>query len=117
MAKLDWMYHRKNCQTCQKTDGYLAREGISVNTVVDCKKEPMTFSEARGLLEGVRRLYATKGTKVVEVYMASKPADPELISLMIGPSGKLRAPTIKNGDVLVIGFNEDMYGRALAVKK
>lgn len=117
MAKLDWMYHRKNCQTCQKTDGYLAREGISVNTVVDCKKEPMTFSEARGLLEGVRRLYATKGSKVVEVYMASKPADPELISLMIGPSGKLRAPTIKNGDVLVIGFNEDMYGRALAVKK
>jgi len=27
----------------------------------------------------------------------------------MGPSGNLRAPTFKNGDDFVIGFNEELY--------
>jgi len=29
---------------------------------------------------------------------------------MLGPSGNLRAPTIRRGKTLLVGFNEDLYG-------
>ncbi len=117
MRKLEWMYHRKHCKTCQKTDSYLEEKGLSVETTVDCKTEPITFSQAKKLLTGVNRLYATKGVKVVEVDL-SKGADDDLLqSLLIGPSGKLRAPTIKTGNIMVVGYDEGVYDKAFAQKK
>jgi len=32
---------------------------------------------------------------------------------MLGPSGKLRAPAIRSGDLLLVGFNADLYAEAL----
>jgi arsenate reductase-like glutaredoxin family protein len=117
VSKLDWMYHRKNCKTCQKTDAYLDEHGLSINQTVDCKKEPMTFSQAKALLAGVKTLYATKGTKTVEVDL-TKGADEELLeSLLIGPSGNLRAPTIKTGDVMVVGYDQALYSKAFGGKQ
>lgn len=40
------------------------------------------------------------------------PDDNELAAHLLGPTGNLRAPTIKQGDTLYVGFNEDAY-RAL----
>ena len=111
MRKLDWMYHRKNCKTCQKTEAYLDANDMTVENIIDCKKQPMSFDEAKQLLSGVSRIYATKGTKLVEL-AAADADDSELASLLIGPSGNLRAPTIKTGDVLVVGYHEDAYKKA-----
>ena len=36
-----------------------------------------------------------------------KPSDAELEALVIGPTGNLRAPAIRSGDTLVIGFSEE----------
>jgi arsenate reductase-like glutaredoxin family protein len=113
MKTLDWMYHRKNCNTCKKTDDYLEANKIGVATIVDCKAQPMAFAEAKELLNGVSKLYATKGTKLVELDV-SEADDDELASLIIGPSGKLRAPTIKSGDVMVVGFQEEAYKKAFS---
>lgn len=41
-----------------------------------------------------------------------KPSDDELLQHMLGPTGNLRAPTIRAGKTLLVGFNEDAY-RAL----
>jgi len=38
-----------------------------------------------------------------------KPDDEELAGLMLGPTGNLRAPTIRSGRKLVVGFNQDVY--------
>ncbi|HEY9758376.1 MAG TPA: ArsC family (seleno)protein [Oculatellaceae cyanobacterium] len=114
MKTIDWMYHRKNCTTCQKSDNFFAVNKVQVKNVVDCKKEIMHFDDALKLLAGVDKLYATKGVKVFEVDMKTeKPTKARLEELLIGPSGKLRAPTIKNGKTLVVGFNEGMYKSAL----
>ena len=32
---------------------------------------------------------------------------------MIGPSGNLRAPTLRVGTTLVVGFNDEMYDTVL----
>ena len=113
MKTIDWMYHRKNCNTCQKSDTYFAENKVQVKNIVDCKKEIMVLDDALKLLAGVEKLYATKGVKVIEVDLkATTPTKRQLSELLIGPSGKLRAPTVKNGKTMVVGFNEGMYKAA-----
>jgi hypothetical protein len=38
-----------------------------------------------------------------------KPSDETLTSVLIGPSGNLRAPTFRVGKTLVVGFHEETY--------
>jgi arsenate reductase-like glutaredoxin family protein len=113
MKTLDWMYHRKNCTTCTKSDTFFAANKVQIQNVVDCKKEVLQIDDAMKLLKGVDKLYATKGVKVVEVDLKkANPTKEQLAELLIGPSGKLRAPTVKHGKTVVVGFNEGMYKSA-----
>jgi hypothetical protein len=34
----------------------------------------------------------------------------ERAALVLGPSGKLRAPTLVHGDTVVVGFHAEVYG-------
>ena len=55
-----------------------------------------------------------KGAKVVHVDLGrDAPSDADLARLVIGPSGNLRAPTIRRGKVLVVGFHPDAYAAVL----
>ena len=66
------------------------------------------------MLEGVDELYATKGKKVVHVDLRrDKPDRATLESLLIGPSGNLRAPVLRRGRTLLVGFDEATYAKVL----
>lgn len=41
------------------------------------------------------------------------PDDQTLAGHMLGPTGNLRAPTIRKGKTLIIGFNEQVFLQAL----
>jgi arsenate reductase-like glutaredoxin family protein len=61
-------------------------------------------------LKGIDEIYAAKGKKVVHVNLkTNRPDDDELVKLMLGPTGNLRAPTLQQGKTLVIGFNSELY--------
>lgn len=62
-------------------------------------------------MKGITKLIVAKGKKVTEVDLRkNRPEDEELARLMLGPTGNLRAPTMKVGKTVLIGFNEDAYG-------
>jgi len=42
-----------------------------------------------------------------------RPADEELKSFLLGPTGNLRAPTVRVEKTLVVGFNEETYGSVI----
>ncbi|MBI3246204.1 MAG: hypothetical protein HYZ50_06830 [Deltaproteobacteria bacterium] len=42
-----------------------------------------------------------------------KPTREELLAIMIGPSGNLRAPTLRKGKKLLIGFELGAYSEVL----
>ena len=66
------------------------------------------------MLEGVDELYATKGKKVIHVDLRREQPDrATLASLLIGPSGNLRAPTLRRGRTLLVGFDEATYAKVL----
>lgn len=77
-------------------------------------KEPVEGDAALELLDGVTRLRVAKGKKVVDVDLGEdRPTDEELLALLLGRSGKLRAPTIRTGDTLLVGFHLGMFEEAL----
>ena len=81
---------------------------------MDAKKATITRQRALDVLEGVDELYATKGKKVIHVDLKrEKPDRATLESLLIGPSGNLRAPTLRRGRTLLVGFDEVTYAKVL----
>jgi arsenate reductase-like glutaredoxin family protein len=54
-------------------------------------------------------IHVAKGKKLVTIDMKDAPDAETLVSLMLGPTGNLRAPTIKQGKTLYVGFNEEGY--------
>ncbi len=66
------------------------------------------------LLDGVADLYSTKSRKVIHLNMKKeKPAREDVLALVMGRSGTLRAPVIKHRSTLIVGFDEDTYTRIL----
>lgn len=42
-----------------------------------------------------------------------KPDQATLAGLLLGPTGNLRAPTLRTGRTLIVGFDEATYGKLL----
>ena len=81
---------------------------------MDAKKATITRRQALDVLDGVDELYATKGKKVIHVDLKrDQPDRATLEGLLIGPSGNLRAPTLRRGRTLVVGFDEATYTKVL----
>ena len=77
---------------------------------VNAKKEVHAEKEAFELLEEVTQLYAAKGKKVVHVNLEKDElSKDELKKLVLGPTGNLRAPTLRKGKTLMVGFHEETY--------
>ena len=66
------------------------------------------------LLDGVTDLYSTKSRKVIHLNINKEnPAREDVLALVMGRSGTLRAPVIKHRSTLIVGFDEDTYTRIL----
>jgi arsenate reductase-like glutaredoxin family protein len=115
MASPEWSYHRNGCKTCGRAQDFMKRHKVKpAATVVDARKTRMGEAEALKLAGEVEEIFATKGTKLIHVDMKKdKPDKATLVSLLIGPSGNLRAPTLKVGKKLLVGFDETAYAKTL----
>jgi len=61
-------------------------------------------------LNKASKLFAAKGKKVVEVDLKkTELTEDEILKVVLGPTGNLRAPTLLVGKKMIVGFNEEMY--------
>lgn len=66
------------------------------------------------LLDGVDEMLVAKGKNIQRYDLGKeRPDDDELRGLMLGRSGKLRAPTIRQGNRLLVGYNQDLVAELL----
>ncbi|CAN5257213.1 hypothetical protein BH11PLA2_BH11PLA2_11110 [soil metagenome] len=108
--KIDWLYHRKNCETCKKAEAFRTEAAAKVTETVDAVKVRFTEAQALALLEGMTKLVAAKGKKIDTFDLKKdRPDDATLLKFLMGPTGNLRAPTAKVGKTLVVGFNDEVY--------
>jgi arsenate reductase-like glutaredoxin family protein len=81
---------------------------VEVKSERSSRKEPFSDKEVRELLAQVSKVIVAKGTKSTVLPAAkAKPDD------LRGPSGNYRAPMIRKGKTLVVGFNAEILDEVL----
>ena len=99
--------------TCKKTQEFLAKTGTKTKTMVNATQTHLVLKDAKELLDGVDEILSSRGAKVDRLLMKDKPGDAELVRALIGPTGRLRAPTARVGRRLLVGFDEATYRATL----
>ncbi|MFN4259196.1 MAG: ArsC family (seleno)protein [Gemmataceae bacterium] len=113
---IDWLYHRKGCTSCKKAQGFLEENTVAVKEHADATKDRRGRDEALALAKTATKIVVAKGKKFVTFDMKKAPPDEEtLIAHLLGPTGNLRAPTIRAGKTLLVGFNEEAYREILGM--
>ena len=81
---------------------------------MDARKTTLKEKEALALVQEVDEIYASKGKQVVRLDLKKdKPEKASLLALLLGPTGNLRAPTLRKGRTLLVGFDEASYAKVL----
>src|SRR5207247_9319275 len=94
----------------KRTEGFLEQYDAEAKPIVDANKQKQGRAEALALAKAASVIHVARGKKSVTFDMKKDPPDDKtLLSHLLGPTGNLRAPTIKQGKTLYVGFNEDAY--------
>ena len=65
---------------------------------------------ALALAKSAAKVVVGRGKKVVTFDMKRDPPDDEtLLAHILGPTGNLKAPTLRKGNTLLVGFSEEAY--------
>jgi arsenate reductase-like glutaredoxin family protein len=100
--------------SCQRGDEFIARRRIRVQTQVDARKESLDRRALLALARSASRIVYGRGKKVTILDMKrDSPADEELLEVLLGPTGRLRAPTLRVGSTLLVGFHEEAWSEWL----
>jgi hypothetical protein len=80
----------------------------------DARKAPVGAARALALVRDVDEIYAAKGPRVVHLDLRQARPDAAILrGVLLGPTGNLRAPTLRIGRTLLVGFDEATYARLL----
>ncbi len=83
---------------------------MHVATQVDAGRERYGAEQALTLARTVTRIVVARGKKRLQFDMKhAPPDDAELLEALLGPTGNLRAPTLRKGRTLYVGFDSEMY--------
>ena len=117
-GKIDWYYHRNGCTTCGRSLDFIQDQGLEVVEQVDARRNRIAPAAALKMVRAASQVWIARGKKVVYLDLKKeKPSDEELKKLIIGPSGNLRAPTIRRGQKLYIGFHPEEFPKLLAATR
>ena len=79
---------------------------------MDAKKTILKEKEAMAMVREVDEIYASKGKQVIHLDLKKdKPGAATIKALLLGPTGNLRAPTLRKGRTLIVGFDEANYAK------
>ncbi len=82
--------------------------------MVDASRNRRGRAEALQLARSVDRVVVSRGKKVVTLNMTKDPPDDDtLAGYLLGPTGNLKAPTLRRGKTLLVGFGEEAYRQVL----
>ncbi len=112
MSQIDWFYDRgKGCPACTKVNAYLATRGHTVRESVPASRK-LQAADCRDLAKQANRLIAMKGKQVNEFDISSS-LNEDALNAMLGPTGNMRAPLIRLGKTLLVGYNEGIFDQVM----
>lgn len=88
----------------------MAQRGLAAREVVDARKTKIGKPQLAALLRGSNLVVASKGARSVDFNLRKDPpVEKVLYENLIGPTGNLRAPALRLGKTLVVGFHEERW--------
>lgn len=104
--------------SCGRAQEFLAQEQVEVAETTDAKKVRLGAAEALAMARRASEVHVMKGKKVLHFDMVkSPPGDEELLEHLLGPTGNLRAPAVRKGAALLVGFEAGLYAEVLVGKR
>ena len=88
----------------------LNRNSIACETVADARKASLAEEEAWQILAAAREIIVAKGKKRL-VFDPRRDSRETILKETLGRSGTLRAPTLRIGDRLLVGYNDELYAQ------
>ncbi len=86
----------------------LDEKQVGIKTAVDARKQRIDADAAWELLKSAASITTAKGKKV-QTFNPESDAKADILKQAMGPSGNLRAPSLRIKDSYVIGFNKELY--------
>ncbi len=78
---------------------------------MNASKERFGADDLQALFDGAKRVLVAKGKKTLTFDMsAASSTDEEFVAVVLGPTGNLRAPSLRMGKTWIVGFQEETYG-------
>lgn len=69
-------------------------------------------TDAEAMLADAAELIVAKGKKLTRFDVKEGAAE-DAVTAMLGPTGNLRAPTLRVGKTILVGFNQEVYDEVL----
>jgi arsenate reductase-like glutaredoxin family protein len=88
----------------------LDAHGIEAKEVVPASRK-LGRKDAAALAKQASKVIVAKGRKVAE--FAGGKATPEVVEAMLGPTGNLRAPILRKGKTVLVGFHDEVFTKVL----
>lgn len=86
----------------------LDTHSLEAESRTDARKEKMESEAVWELMGSAERIVVAKGRRV-ETFVPTEDAQDEILKAVLGRSGSLRSPTVRTGDVFLVGYNETLY--------
>ncbi len=81
---------------------------MKIDELVDARKNVIKADGAWELFQGADSLHVGRGKKTV-LFTPDPASQEEILKVSLGRTGNLRAPTLRVGKVLYVGYNDEMY--------
>ncbi len=78
--------------------------------VTDARKDKIDGDDAWNLLGSAKEIVVGRGKKVT-IFHPATDAQEAILKQTLGRTGNLRAPTLKIGDRIIVGFCDEMYSQ------
>jgi hypothetical protein len=83
---------------------------VGFDEVAEARKVGFDKEEAWLILKQAKTVHAAKGKKF-NSWEPNEENKEAILKAAVGPSGKLRAPTLRVGDQIFVGFHPELYDR------
>ena len=109
---IDWAYIRKGWASCKNSQEFLEKNDLKIKETVDARKEKIDDNNAWKIIAKATDIAVVKGKKELH-FAPSSENRADILKVAMGPSGNLRAPTLKIGNNFLVGFNFELYQSTL----
>lgn len=87
-------------------------KNVSIKNETDAKKQAFPGDTAWQVIADAEKVYVASGKKIIE-FQPGEVDKEVMLKKITGPSGNLRAPALRLGNIFYIGFHPGMYEKML----